>query len=138
METRVTHDQDNVYFLITTKDPITPYESGENWMNILIKTDQGANWEGYTHLINRNPTASKTSVEKSRGGWNWESSGSANIEVSGNRMLVTVSRAALGLQNKVCFEFKVADHVTEYTDIMDYYISGDSAPIGRLRYSYGY
>ena len=138
VETRVTHDQDNVYFLITTKDPITPYESGENWMNILIKTDQGANWEGYTHLINRNPTASKTSVEKSRGGWNWESSGSADIEVSGNRMLVTVSRAALGLQNKVCFEFKVADHVTEYTDIMDYYISGDSAPIGRLRYSYGY
>lgn len=138
VETRVAHDKDNVYFLITAKDDITPYEDGENWMNILIKTSSGSNWEGYTHLINRCPTASKTSVERSTGGWNWASSGSADMEIRGNKMLITVSRASLGLTDKVAFEFKIADHVTAYTDIMDYYVTGDSAPIGRLNYSYGY
>lgn len=45
----------------------------------------------------------------------------------------------LGFPRKIlAFEFKVADNVTQYTDIMDYYISGDSAPIGRLNYAYGY
>ena len=33
---------------------------------------------------------------------------------------------------------KVADNVTHGDDIMDYYVSGDSAPIGRLSYEYGY
>ena len=54
-------------------------------------------------------------------------------------MLIVVPLAALGLSaNSVSFEFKVADNVTDYTDIMDYYVTGDSAPIGRLRYAYGY
>jgi hypothetical protein len=41
------------------------------------------------------------------------------------------------LDNENCsFEFKIADNVTRYGDIMDYYVNGDSAPIGRLSYSY--
>ena len=32
--------------------------------------------------------------------------------------------------------FKVADHVTHPDDIMDYYVSGDVAPLGRLGYGY--
>lgn len=142
VETRVAHDKDNVYFLIETKEDITPYESGENWMNLLIKTRasrESESWEGYDFLINRNPGDGKTSVEKSGGGWKWTSVGEADMLVSGNRMMITVPLSLLGLTaENFAFEFKAADNVTNYTDIMDYYVTGDSAPIGRLNYSYGY
>ena len=54
-------------------------------------------------------------------------------------MVVAVPLSALGLTAESChIEFKVSDNVTKCDDIMDYYVSGDSAPIGRLSYSYGY
>ena len=141
-ETRIAHDDDNLYILVKTVDDITEYESGENWMNVLIKTQNStaaSSWESFDYIINRAPSGNKTSVEKSTGGWNWQKSGEADIAVEGNQMFITVPLSALGLSaNSVKFEFKVADNVTDYSDIMDYYVSGDSAPIGRLRYSYGY
>lgn len=146
-EVRVTADDRNVYFLVTTKDPITAYDGGENWMNILIKTTGAGGFEGYDYLINRAPGETETSVERSLGGWNWASAGKAELIVDGNRMAVTVPLAALGLTDGVCFEFKVADNVGKPSwyaesdpehDVMYYYITGDSAPLGRLNYRYGY
>ena len=138
----VVHDDENVYFGIETKEDITPYEGGENWMNVLIKTKSSAtatSFEGYDFIINRSPENGKASVEKSTGGWNWNRVGSCDMQIDGNKMTITVPLAMLALQKDgVTFEFKVADNVTDYTNIMDYYVSGDSAPIGRLRYSYGY
>ena len=151
VETRVAHDKENLYFYVETKEDITAYESGDNWMNILIKTGNSTaegSFEGYDYIINRSPKGDKTSVERSNGGWNWESSGEAEIMVEGNRMMVTVPLSALGMANgEVQFEFKVADNVSKpshFTEedaehsIMHYYVTGDSAPIGRLNYSYGY
>ena len=148
VETRVAHDNENAYFYVRTKENITAYEGGENWMNVLIKTKNSTkegSWEEYDYIINRKPEIEKnaesglTSVEKSSGGWKWTETSKANLTVSGNEMFIVVPLAALGLSaNSVSFEFKVADNVTDYTDIMDYYVTGDSAPIGRLRYAYGY
>lgn len=142
VEAAVTHDSQNMYFRITTKDDITAYESGENWMNILIQSKSnraGASFEGYQYIINRAPQNGKASVDVSTGGWNWNNIGYVDMEISGNQMMVKVPLNMLGLSaSDVKIEFKVADNVTNYTDIMDYYISGDSAPIGRLKYSYGY
>lgn len=138
----VTHDDENVYFGIETVEAITAYESGENWMNVLLSTkkaDAGNSWEGYDYILNRAPGNGKTSVEKSAGGWNWEKVGEATMTVDGNKMTISVPLSMLGLSaSEFSFGFKVADNVTNYKDIMDYYVSGDSAPIGRLRYSYGY
>jgi hypothetical protein len=140
-EVAVLHDDTNIYFRVTTKDDITAYEGGENWMNLLIETQDGGvgkGWEGYNYVINRAPEGGKASVEVSTGGWAWSKVGLADMKIEGNRMMITVPRALLGLSQKAAFKFKAADNVTEFTDIMDYYISGDSAPIGRLNYSYGY
>lgn len=39
--------------------------------------------------------------------------------------------------NQTCdIEFKVCDNVTDYKDVMDYYVTGDVMPLGRLRYGY--
>lgn len=138
----VTHDDENVYFGIETAEAITAYESGENWMNVLLSTkkaDANNSWEGYDYVLNRCPESGKTSVERSVGGWNWEKVGEATMTVDGNKMTISVPLSMLGLSaSEFSFGFKVADNVTNYKDIMDYYVSGDSAPIGRLRYSYGY
>ena len=47
--------------------------------------------------------------------------------------VVSVPAALLGLPGpRTRFSFKVSDHLTRPFDRMDYYISGDSAPIGAL------
>ena len=139
-EIRVAHDNTNVYFYIRTVDDVTAYNgTDKNWMNVFISTG-GANAFGdYDFVINRTPSVNgKTSVEKSTGGYNWESAGEAEYTVFGNVMQIAVPMTALGLDTEnPAFSFKVSDNVTKYDDIMDYYVSGDSAPIGRLSYRYG-
>lgn len=151
LETRVVHDGTNLYFLVTTKEDVTAYESGDNWMNILIKTEASTednSFAGYNFAVNRAPDGNTTSVEKSTGGWNWESAGAAELLVEGNRMMITVPLSTLGLSaDNVKFSFKVSDNVQKPSwfaaedaehDILHYYATGDSALLGRYSYSYGY
>lgn len=137
---RVIHDGENIYFEIETKDDLLLAEADKtNWMNLLIKTGaEGKSFEGYQYVINRSPRDGKTSIERSTGGYEWQVVGEAIMAVEGKTLRLTVPRATLGMGSKVTFEFKVADNITHPEEIMDYYISGDSAPIGRLNYSYGY
>jgi hypothetical protein len=140
-EIKVAHDANNVYFMVKTLEDITQYNGTDvNWMNILINTGEGASFEGYRYIINRKPQGNGvTLIEKSTGGYNWSDNGNATYSINGNMMQVTIPLLTLGLSPGNCrFQFKVADHVTKYDDIMDYYVSGDSAPIGRLNFSYGY
>lgn len=139
IEIKVAHDKKNLYFRIKTSSNISPYNGSDlNWMNILISTKGDENFEGYQYIINRKPDKQKTSVEKSIGGYNWIASGDAKYIVKGNLMEVSIPLKYLGLSPDDCtMEFKVADNVSQYDDIMDYYVTGDSAPIGRLNFSYG-
>ena len=65
--------------------------------------------------------------------------GEADYKVFGNVMVVTVPLSLLGLTADDCYiRFKVCDNVQDPGNIMSYYVTGDSAPIGRFAYSYGY
>ena len=90
-------------------------------------------------MINRKPSANGlTSVEKSTGGYAWQDAGQAQIYYSGNKMVYKIPLAALGLSaDNVRFSFKLADNVQNEDDILDYYVTGDCAPIGRFGYAYG-
>lgn len=139
-EIKVTHDKDNIYFRIKTLEDISKYNGTDvNWMNILIRSGEQESFEGYQYIINRTPkTRGESSVEKSLGGYNWTNNGTAKYNVRGNIMQISIPISSVGMSVDNCqFEFKVADNVTKFDDIMDYYVSGDSAPIGRLNYSYG-
>lgn len=140
-EVKVTHDNKNLYLLVKTVADITTYNGSDlNWMNILIGNgDTAQSFSGYRYIINRKPGAKgKTSIEQSTGGYAWKKSGSAKYVVNGNIMQVAIPLSSIGLTKKNFYiEFKVADNVTRYNNIMDYYISGDSAPLGRLSFSYG-
>ena len=100
-------------------------------MTLLIgATENNNGFNGYDYIINRSPkTDGTTSIEKSTGGY----------RVYGNVIVYKIPLATLGLTSDNChIVFKVTDNVTKPDDIMNYYISGDCAPIGRLSYSYGY
>ena len=138
-EVRVTHDNNNVYFYIRTVDDITAYNgTDKNWMNVLISTGGQNGFGDYDYIVNRSPIDGKTSVEKSVGGYSWQNVGEADYTIFGNVMQISVPLERLGLSaDSPSFSFKVSDNVTDYDNIMDYYVTGDSAPIGRLSYRYG-
>ncbi len=136
---KVATDSDYAWFYVQTASDITPYEGGTNWMNIMIFGGEGG-FEGYTRIINAAPQGTSTSVDAFTGnGFELSPVGTADLRVSGSVMQVRVALSDIGVDPAdPHFSFKVCDNVTHQDDIMDYYVSGDCAPIGRLNYTYGY
>lgn len=139
----VTHDEENLYVRVETAQPITEYNGTDvNWMNLFLQTEDGTenSFAGFQYVVNRSPDGKgDTTIERSKGGYQWESAGTAQYAVSENVILYSIPLSALGLDAENCYvRIKACDNVTHYDDIMDYYVSGDSAPIGRFAYSYGY
>lgn len=144
VESRVTYDKENVYFMVKTAEDITPY-TDPAWMRLLIdmvgveETDAN-NWETFEYIVNRTtPTDSKAVLERSTGGWNWEKVADVDYTVNGDTMIVTISRAALGISadaETFSLNFKWSDNMQKDGDVMDFYVSGDVAPGARFKYSF--
>ncbi len=136
---KVTHDAEHVYFFAETRDETSPY-TDENWMWLLIdvKGDGQPDWEGFTYLVNRRPnSAQETSLEISVGGWEWRPVGPIAYRVEGAQMHLAVPKALLRIQGEhFALEFKWVDNTRQPGDIMDLYINGDTAPLGRFRFRY--
>ena len=139
-EIRVTVDADYIYFYIKATDAIQTADDAA-WMNIFIGTgsapsmDKG--WESYEYVINRSRSGNTATIEKLNADFTGETlSATAAFTVQGDVMQVSIPRAALGLDEAGDFYFKVADGVSEPSEIMNYYGSGRSLPLGRLSYLY--
>lgn len=140
VESRVTYDAQNIYFMVETADNITPY-TDKAWMRLFIDVvgvEDEKNWETYEYMLNRqSPTADKATLERSTGGWNWEKAAEVAYTVEGNRMIVTIPRSALGLgEGDFTVNFKWCDNMQIDGDIMEFYVSGDVAPGERFKYSF--
>jgi len=138
---KVARDENNLYFYVRTREPITPPE-GSNWMLLLLNTDGDARngWEGYDAIVNRTIRDESTSVlERNTGGWNWQPVTEVKFVVVGNEMHLAIPRSALGLQPEkgpLRFDFKWADNVPDSGNILDFIDKGDVAPNGRFSYRY--
>lgn len=142
---QVARDSENLYFRITTVSDITAHSENDlKWMNIWLKTQNGGtkNSLGYDYVINREVIdGTHSKVLRSTGDATCEEAGRAEYQVQGKVMLVKIPLSALGLsKDNYDIEFKVSDNVkaTAKTDILEFYNSGDSAPIGGLNYKFGY
>jgi len=137
---KVTHDDNYYYFYVDTASNITAHNGTDtNWMNLFIGTEYGANtFAGFNYVLNREPNVANgtTSIHRYNNG-TWESVGTADINVQGNMMMLRIPRSLVGRTADTEIRFKVSDNVQEQNDIMDYYVTGDSAPIGRLGFVYG-
>ncbi len=136
----VSHTATDIIFKIYTAETLTRrVAEDKGYMNLLLNTyASGNNFEGYQYAINRSADGNAASVEVCTGGYTWQEIGKATIAYGENFITLQVPRSVVGLENSIKFEFKVTDNVTTPSDIMEYYVSGDSAPIGRLNYAYGY
>lgn len=139
VSTRVVNDSENLYFLIETREEIILDRTDVNCMNIWLDTREGG-WEGYDFVVNRFIGENGvTSLERAVGDeYSFEKVADVSYAVAANRMVVSIPLSAIGVGQEFSLKFKVADNVTNPSDIMDYYVNGDSAPIGRLNYYYEY
>ena len=71
-----------------------------------------------------------------QGIWMWEDAAKVKFFAKGNRLVIRIPRAVLGIDGKVDIEFKWNDNMQKEGDIMDFYVSGDTAPFGRFNYVY--
>lgn len=135
---KTAHDDEYIYFLIQADNDITAPGDETNWCNILIGTGDPSlkGWESYEYIINRSVNGNTSSIESLGENFSCTEVGQAEIRLNGNSLMVKVPRAAVGLTNSAEFYFKVADDVEHQDDIMDYYVTGRSMPMGHLSYKY--
>lgn len=137
---KVAYDAENLYFYAETREPMTPW-TDPYWMLLFIDSDRdhATGWEGYDHLVNLSVVDSDTTVlKRNAGGWNWTEAGELAYAVSGNRMEIRIPRASLGLAENpsIAFDFHWADNIQRGGDIIEFAVSGDSAPNRRFNYRY--
>ena len=136
-EVRVTADQDAVYLLVRTADAITGHEEGdERWMNVYLGAEGSSDgWMGMQYVLNRAPGNGTTSLHRI-GKDGFTLVGSCEYSVEGNVMRIRVERSMIGLPVGQSLGIKVADNLQKDLDISEFYVNGDAAPIGRMRYVY--
>ena len=142
VSTKITHDSDNLYIRVETKDDITSPINGDNsWMNVLISLGENKNtFNSFSYIINRTREGNKASVEKLLDNdFVTNKVGECDIAYQGNVIQYAIPLSLIN-RNKDNYEVgvKICDSIQNQNDIQDYYVSGDCAPIGRLTYSYGY
>ena len=141
VSTYITHDNDNLYVRVETKDNLTsPSSSDEAWMNLMISLgDNDSSFASFSYIINRSRNGSKASIEKLHKNFAPTEVGQCDVSFQDNVIQYAIPLSLIERDEKN-FEvgLKVCDNIQEQSDIQDYYVSGDSAPIGRLAYSYGY
>jgi len=139
---KVARDDTYIYFYIETVDDITP-RTDANWMMLFINADQDYTngWEGYDYVINMSVNSDTRTTLKAAGrGFNWtDVNTKISYRVSGSRMEIRVPRADIGQGSgdaPVAFDFHLADNIQAPNDIIEFSVSGDSAPDRRFNYRY--
>ncbi len=143
MRAKVAVDNNYVYFMVETQNNITPY-TDKAWMRLFIdtiseQTGLANGWEGFEFILNRNsPTSTKATLEKFKNGWYFETVGTVDYTVKGNRLQVKIPLTYLGFINnkRPSFNFKWSDGMVEDGNILDFYKNGDVAPGGRFCFSF--
>ena len=141
VNTYVTHDENNLYIRVETKDELTePRNDDKSWMNVMISLgDNNDSFASFSYIINRTRENGKATIEKLNKDFNPSKVGEGDVAYQGKVIQYAIPLSVINRDTKH-FEvgIKVCDNIQEQNDIQDYYVSGDSAPIGRLSYTYGY
>ncbi len=128
---KVSRDAANLYFYAETNENITAPE-GSKWMKLYIDADRNhaTGWEGYDFVVNCPAAGDISSLATGTA----VKIGTVEYSLSGKTLIVKIPRATLGLTGTLNFEFKWVDNAEG--DIMNFYIDGNSAPMGRFNYVY--
>ncbi|MEJ2902135.1 hypothetical protein WAE58_06855 [Pedobacter panaciterrae] len=139
IESRITSDQQNVYFYVKTKDPLTPSDSPD-WMHLFIGVKGAANqgWEGFQYVVNQrvlsNNTATLHNLKKD---CSLGKSSSIKYRTDKNELELVIPKKQLGIiGNEFTLDFKWADNSPVDGNAMHWLDKGDAAPNARFAYRY--
>lgn len=134
VKSKAARDNENLYFYAETDKNITP-QTDPNWMMLFINSDSNfsTGWNGYDYVINYG--GAKTIKKNVGGTFNWEQVGTAELNVNANKLELKIPRALINVTGMVDLEFKWSDNMQE-ADIMDFWLNGNVAPLGRFNYKY--
>jgi hypothetical protein len=134
---KVARDKKNIYFYVKTAKKLTP-SSDPGWMRLFIDIDcnRKTGWEGYDFVINLVNPGKKALLEESKKGWDWRPVALVDYAVKDNKLEIKVPKSSLSITGNPDFEFKWSDNMQKPSDIMDFWINGDVAPIGRFNDHY--
>ncbi|MBE0536541.1 MAG: hypothetical protein IH624_12820 [Phycisphaerae bacterium] len=135
---KVACDAAAVYFYIQTADAVTP-RTDPNWMLLFIDADcdPATGWHGYDYVVNRSVVDDMaTTLAHTDGRWNWKTVAQLPYRVRGSEMEIRIPRNRIGQEAKIAFDFHWADNIQKEDDIIEFAVSGDSAPNRRFNYRY--
>ena len=128
----VNRDAANLEFTVECAEALSP-STDAAWMRLFIRTGSEPHWESFQYIIGRETPGV---IEKSKGGWDWEPVGQANWAVDGKQLKLIVPKTLLGLGESFELQFKWSDNMQNDGDVMDFYLYGDTAPLGRFCWVY--
>lgn len=135
------NDDENLYFRVNCVDRIDIEDPSIPFIGLFNIHGYKANrWNGYNFKLDLNKyKEGKTPLSKikTNGSFDFESVSNVVSILSDNVFICKIPLKDLGITNEdFVIDFKVADSIGDPSNIMNYYIDGDSAPIGRLSYRY--
>ncbi len=141
---KVARDENSVYFYARAREPLCPPD--DRWMWLLIDTDQNraTGWQGYDLRIRRDPASGRGVIERCVGGvWEWAREAEASLRFEGAELHLAIPRSLFAAGAKagkqpspLSFDFKWVDSPQEPGNVLDFYLSGDTAPEGRFNYRF--
>ena len=137
VETRVSYDQENVYFYLKTKSDIQGDFSSDNWISLLLDVDENAKTgnKGNDFVVSSNGKTFvlwKTDVDQLV-----PVSSKIEFQTTGNELELSIPRKALKLgSGNLTFRFKWTDGIDVLADWSSFTTDGDAAPNDRYYYRY--
>ncbi|MDO5554871.1 MAG: hypothetical protein Q4G68_14030 [Planctomycetia bacterium] len=142
---KATCDEKNLYFLLETKEELTP--DSLDGLCLLINTDGNyhSGWIGGDWLLGRHYQGNSVSLEKykpggKRNSWNWQSGTTVSYCCKGNKLHIAIPMKDLALRDSAAplrtISFKWLDNIPETMTLEDLYTRGDVAPESRFFYSF--
>ena len=137
----IANDEEYLYVNTTVAFELIASEDA-NWMNVYFNVidDAQKGVGGFNFVLNRarDVQAGKAMLSRLAADGSTADVGECDMAVRENGITFRIPLSALGLtaaSPKVAV--KVTDNIQNFADAMDFYVSGDSAPIGRYAYGYG-
>jgi hypothetical protein len=132
---KVAHDEANAYFYARTREPLGT-EVMPDGMSLLIDADRNpaTGWNGFDLILRHSAERRAVVLERNAGGWRWEAVDAVRTRSAGNELQLAIPRGVIG--GRASFDFKWTDNLQRPGDVMDFYLSGDVAPGGRMRFRY--
>jgi len=134
---------DEAYLYINAEVAFELIDSNEeNWMNVYINNiaDSAKGFAGYNYILNRvrDKSAKTAKLQKFNEDGTLSDVTDCDMRIFEKGITFRIPLSAMSMSAKSPkLALKVTDNIMHFNDPMDFYVSGDSAPIGGYSYGYG-